>query len=135
MISDRISEGTTRRQALFVLDAALAARLAHLDEAGARRLVYALGPEASRRRAVALLALCPRALASARMLAATADHWHAPRLPVGGGDLIRRGLRPGPRIGAVLAELEAWWVSNDFPDTPAVQARLQALLDGTALTQ
>ncbi len=134
-LGQRLRLTTAERQAMFVLDAALAARLALLDEAGARRLVYALGPEASRRRAVALLALCPGALAPARMLAATADHWHAPRLPVGGGDLIRRGLRPGPRIGAVLAELEAWWVANDFPDTPAVEARLQALLDGTARTQ
>ena len=35
-------------------------------------------------------------------------------LPVRGADLLALGLRPGPRVGEVLRELEALWLGSDF---------------------
>jgi poly(A) polymerase len=67
------------------------------------------------------------ALADAR---AAAEAWRAPRLPVGGDDLLAMGVPPGPRLGALLAALEAWWVERDFaPDRAACLAEARRLLD------
>lgn len=42
------------------------------------------------------------------------EHWLKPGLPVSGGDLIARGVAPGPQLGVILATLEAEWVASDF---------------------
>ncbi len=47
-------------------------------------------------------------------LGALAD-WQRPRLPVGGGALIARGLAPGPVVARTLAAIEARWVKEGFP--------------------
>ena len=41
--------------------------------------------------------------------------WHIPRLPIGGGDLIKRGLPEGPVIARTLREIEDRWVNAGFP--------------------
>jgi len=43
------------------------------------------------------------------------DGWERPRLPVGGGDLIARGLKPGPVVAATLQAIERRWIAEDFP--------------------
>lgn len=49
-----------------------------------------------------------------------------PVFPVSGDDLIAAGMAPGPAMGAVLADLEAWWIAQDCtPDRRALLARLQ----------
>jgi poly(A) polymerase len=51
--------------------------------------------------------------------------WIAPRLPVGGADLVALGLPPGPRIGVILAAFEAWWIAAGFPsDRQLIAKRL-----------
>ncbi|WP_426165300.1 CCA tRNA nucleotidyltransferase [Sandarakinorhabdus sp. DWP1-3-1] len=52
--------------------------------------------------------------------------WQRPRLPVGGRDLLARGLAPGPGVAARLADFERSWVAAGFPDDPAT---VTALLD------
>ncbi len=47
-----------------------------------------------------------------------------PRLPFSGGDLMRRGLQPGPAIGETLKRLQAAWIRAGFPREPDVLARL-----------
>ncbi|MBV8908358.1 MAG: CCA tRNA nucleotidyltransferase, partial [Sphingomonas sp.] len=49
--------------------------------------------------------------AEARAIAA----WHAPRLPIGGGALIKRGLDEGPQVAKTLREIEDRWVEQGFP--------------------
>jgi poly(A) polymerase len=50
-----------------------------------------------------------------------------PRFPLGGRDAVALGLAPGPQIGALLADLEADWIAEDFAAGPAeLQARLVA---------
>lgn len=40
--------------------------------------------------------------------------WPAPKLPVGGHDLMTLGIEPGAALGRWLALVEAWWVAGDF---------------------
>jgi poly(A) polymerase len=62
-----------------------------------------------------------RAAAFARF----AKDWSAPRLPIHGGDLQQAGIEAGPRLGALLGELESWWVERDFaPSRDALLAEL-----------
>ncbi len=42
--------------------------------------------------------------------------WTAPRLPISGGNLIARGLDPGPAVAATLQEIERQWVASGFPE-------------------
>jgi poly(A) polymerase len=65
--------------------------------------------------------------AGARRLLALADGWTVPRLPVGGRELARLGLEPGPETGRVLKAFEDGWVADDFP-TDGHEARLKALI-------
>ena len=37
------------------------------------------------------------------------------KMPMRGADLIKRGVAPGPALGAALAEIERRWVEADFP--------------------
>lgn len=44
----------------------------------------------------------------------TAASWVRPELPVGGADVIAAGIPPGPRVGAILSQLEQIWIDSDF---------------------
>jgi len=63
----------------------------------------------------------------ARRLLTLAQDWTRPSLPVGGRDLARLGLKPGPETGRVLKAFEAGWIADDFPDY-GHEDRLRALL-------
>jgi poly(A) polymerase len=63
----------------------------------------------------------------ARRLLALARGWARPSMPVGGRDLARLGLKPGPETGRVLKAFEGGWVADDFPDH-GHEDRLRALL-------
>jgi poly(A) polymerase len=52
------------------------------------------------------------------------DRWQAPRSPFRAADLIARGVIKGPPLGAALAEAEAAWIADDFPDDAAAQTAL-----------
>ncbi|NUR44572.1 MAG: CCA tRNA nucleotidyltransferase [Sphingomonas sp.] len=41
--------------------------------------------------------------------------WHAPRLPISGGQLIKRGLSEGPVVARTLKAIEDRWVKAGFP--------------------
>ena len=49
-----------------------------------------------------------------RRALALAERWMPPELPVSGGDLLKMGLVPGPRVGALISAVEDWWVAGDF---------------------
>jgi poly(A) polymerase len=46
--------------------------------------------------------------------AASLSGWHAPRLPIGGGALIKRGLAEGPVVARTLKAIEDRWVQSGF---------------------
>src|SRR5262249_43685653 len=96
----------------------------------ARRLLYALGADVFRG-AVALAAArrgepgveeTDAWIDTSRL----PDRWPAPRSPLGGRDALAAGAGHGPAIGAVLNDLKAWWIEQDFqPDAATLRARLQ----------
>ena len=53
---------------------------------------------------------------------AALKNWHRPQLPLGGGNLIARGLSPGPIVAKTLALIEARWVEAGFPEGPVLDA-------------
>jgi poly(A) polymerase len=60
---------------------------------------------------------------------AAARSWQPRRLPVGGDDILALGVPAGPRVGAILKALEAWWLERDFvPDRAACLAEARRLL-------
>jgi len=71
-----------------------------------RALAYRRGTEA----AVDRLLLAGRALDAAEVRG-----WTVPRLPIGGGDLMARGVEEGPAVARTLNAIEAAWVAADFP--------------------
>ena len=87
--------------------------------ANPRHAAYMHGTEAARD--AALLYRSDEALDAA--LAALTD-WSPPRFPLKGGDLIARGLEPGPDVGRKLHAIEARWIEEGFPDA----GRLDALV-------
>ena len=42
--------------------------------------------------------------------------WTPPRLPIGGGSLIKRGLREGPVVSKTLRRIEERWIAAGFPE-------------------
>lgn len=69
-------------------------------------IAYRLGVECAGDR----LLLADRASA-----VATIANWHRPRLPIGGGQLIKRGLKEGPIVAQTLRSIEDRWVESGFP--------------------
>ena len=48
--------------------------------------------------------------------------WTAPRLPLGGGDLIGRGVAKGPAVAKTLRRIEQRWVEDSFPSGDGLEA-------------
>lgn len=81
-----------------------------------RALAYALGSEAAIDRAL----LAGDATATLKALGG----WAVPRLPIGGGDIVARGVAAGPDVARILKAVEAQWVAEGFPDSARVWAIL-----------
>ena len=82
------------------------------------RLAWArLGPDERRARREALDAAL-----------AVAAGWRPRPFPLKGRDATARGVPAGPRVGQLLAAVEAWWVAEDFaPDRAQCLAKLEEL--------
>ena len=102
----KLSKAATRR-----LEQAIPA-----DEAAPRALAYRFGSEI----ATDILLRGDRDIAALGL--DQLARWERPRLPVGGGDLITRGLRAGPVVAATLQAIERRWIAEDFPDKDRVAA-------------
>lgn len=53
------------------------------------------------------------------------EGWQPPVFPLTGGDLIEKGLKPGPIVAKSLAKIEAVWIANGFPDEQWVREFLE----------
>ena len=59
--------------------------------------------------------------------------WTPPELPIGGNDALALGLKPGPKVGALIEAVERWWIAGGFSaDRSACLAELKRLADGQA---
>lgn len=66
--------------------------------------------------------------ALARQALDLADTWEPPRFPLKGRDALDLGVAPGETVGRILAEIETWWLAEEFrPDRAACLARLRDL--------
>ena len=91
------------------LGCAATAEVADAPEA----LAYRCGTEC----AVDRLLLAGRPQDAARIL-----DWRLPRLPIGGGALIARGLAEGPVVARTLKAIEKRWIEAGFPDGEGLEA-------------
>jgi poly(A) polymerase len=57
------------------------------------------------------------------------ESWVAPHFPLKAADFIKRGIAPGPALGAALHEAEEAWIAADFP---ANDAAIAAIADAAA---
>ncbi len=74
-----------------------------------RALAYRIGSEGARDRVLL-------GEAAALPLLADLDGWTAPKLPIGGGELVSLGVPPGPDVARLLRVVEDGWVAEGFPD-------------------
>ena len=97
------------------------------DRPAARGALYSLGPERFRDLVLLGWAAEPEPNAAAwRRLLVMAEDWRAPKLPVKGADVLALGVKAGPEVGRLLAEVEAWWIAGDFrADRAQVLAELK----------
>jgi poly(A) polymerase len=98
-----------------------------------RRTVYRVGPETFCDRALLAWAGSDRPVSAVqwRALLAMARTWSPPTLPLTGEEVMAAGVPEGPLVGAVLREVEAWWIDHDFLDDKlSVVERLKAVAQG-----
>ena len=50
------------------------------------------------------------------------DRWQKPKLPIGGGALIARGLKAGPVVAGTIQAIERRWIEAGFPVGPDFDA-------------
>lgn len=60
--------------------------------------------------------------------AALIASWKAPKLPIGGGQLIKRGLPEGPLVARTLRKIEDRWVEAGFPAGEELEAIISQAL-------
>lgn len=100
-----------------------------------RRAAYRLGRRTFEDRVLLAWADDPKDKTATqwRALIALAQTWEPPRLPMSGEQVMAAGVPPGPLVGQVLKEVEAWWIDADFPDDPlALVERLKAVAQALA---
>ena len=95
-------------------------RLAGMDEARARRLLYRLGEDSYRNR---LMLGWARAGSYGdpepwRAFATLPQRWSAPKFPLKAANFLARGVAEGPALGQVLTLAEDAWLAADFPLDP-----------------
>lgn len=73
----------------------------------------------------------PGAAMQWRALLSLARSWKPPTLPLSGEEVTAAGVPQGPMVGAVLREVEAWWVDSDFTlDKLSIIERLKSVVQG-----
>ncbi len=92
--------------------------VSYLSARQVRRALYHLGAQAFRDRVRLGWARDsnPRTHSQWRALLAMSEGWVRPALKLTGEQVAAAGVPRGARIGAVMREVEAWWIDADFPD-------------------
>lgn len=120
----RLSNAVRDRLAGIVADGATV--LPDMGEVAARAAIYRLGRSVFLDRLQLAEAATGGDGQSLRLLA---DEWPVPKMPVGGRELAKLGIRPGPETGRILKAFEAAWIADDFP-TDGHEDRLRELIAG-----
>lgn len=99
-----------------------------MTDAALRRSIYRHGRQAVLDGLARRCAEAPGRRMDSERLSDLAQSWSRPRLPVGGKDLARLGVPPGPETGRLLKAFEDSWLADDFP-TEGHAERLEALIN------
>ncbi|HEY1631676.1 MAG TPA: CCA tRNA nucleotidyltransferase [Rhizomicrobium sp.] len=100
-----------------------------------RKLLYRLGTKRFRDRVMLRWAEDgkPSNFIQWRAMLAIADSWERPKFPLDGGNVMAAGVKQGPLIGRILAEVEEWWIESDFiEDEFSLAERLKAVVQAMA---
>jgi poly(A) polymerase len=86
-------------------------------EQHARALLYRIGPERYSDRALLAWARSQEGADSKpwHSLATLPERWAAPAFPLKAADFQKRGVAPGPALGAAMRAAEEAWIAADFP--------------------
>ncbi len=125
----RLRLSNAERAQLLVIDGPSMDRLASLDDRAARKLIYEQRPVRARQIALVMIAAGGDHELRGESLLRHCEAWPIPVLPVRGADVLALGVAPGPEVGAVLEEIERWWVAADFPAAATVRVHLKVLVD------
>jgi poly(A) polymerase len=116
--------GLRRLASLLPSDPLLAEKIAgrlKLANRDRKRLATAVATEYDRTPQVLSYRVGPEGAEDRLLLAGRASEaqaisgWTPPRLPIGGGALIQRGLPAGPAVARTLKMIEQRWIEQDFP--------------------
>lgn len=124
-LARRLRTSNAARDRLTGLEEGLRTPPESWDEKAVRRLLYRMHPD---RLVDFALVLWAGGLTEPPWDAvlAEAQDWTPPVFPIAGRDVSTLGIAQGPRIGELLAAVEAWWIAEDFkPDRAACLARLR----------
>jgi poly(A) polymerase len=97
----------------------------------AHALLYQLGPQSFLDRVLLAWSRSDAGAADEawRELASLPRRWTAPVFPLKAAEFIRRGIAPGPALGAALRAAELAWIAADFPDD---RDAIEAIADNAA---
>lgn len=98
-----------------------------MSDAAVRAAVYRHGARAVADTLYRSWAGAPDDADRARLLLALAEAWQRPSMPVGGRELARLGVEPGPETGRLLKAFEDGWIADDFPSAGHAE-RLAAVI-------
>jgi poly(A) polymerase len=133
--ADRLKLSNSDRARIEDLAGAHERIVSYLSIREVRKLLYRLGPQRFRDRALLGWASDPK-LSNAiqwRALLALADAWERPHFPLTGRDVMAAGVSEGPLVGRILAEVEDWWVDSEFTeDEFSLAERLKAVVQAVA---
>jgi poly(A) polymerase len=133
--AERLRLSNPQKQRLVLAAAIDPAIVSWMSPKAVRQAVWRLGADAFCDKVMLAWAASDRPAAAVqwRALPPMARSWPRPALPLSGAEVMAAGVPEGPLVGQVLAEIEAWWVDNDFPaDKLTLIERLKAVAQGMA---
>ena len=125
-VAARLRLSVPQRERLRRLAAPPVTVQAGMDERQRRHALQVLGPEDYRD--LLMLRSADAKTPAVELLEplAEAGAWHMIPFPLQGQDAVDRGIPPGPRIGELLDQVEAWWRDKDYrPDRDACLGELE----------
>lgn len=121
-VAARLRLSNVQKERLIAMAAPPEAVKPEADPRAIRRALHRLGPD--RLRDLALIEWARMKAADRHLPAAVAqgfrkqleaaDEWRPVALPVKGKDVVALGVEPGPEVGRLLEQVEAWWIAGDF---------------------
>ena len=119
-VAERLRLSAADRDRLEVLAGTEA--LTYLSAQGAHKLLYKIGANAFKDRVRLNWAAGDGNALAWRVLLDVAGKWRKPHFAFSGRDVMEAGVPEGPAIGKILAEVEGWWIEQDFPDDESLLA-------------